>query len=129
MFSIISGPSKILTVLQLYASVLASVAVWTSPKIANIANTHLVWVLFGTWAVYSYRDIYPLGTFTLEPLDLHEGWLMWTKFAVLTLAAAVIPSFVPTQYVPFDPKVRPDTLARYPAQNSSPRRIEPSYGY
>ena len=64
---------KILTVLQLYASVLALVAVSTPPKIANAANTHLVWVLFGTWVVYGYRDIYPLGTFTLQPLDLHEG--------------------------------------------------------
>lgn len=83
----------------------------TPSKIANVANTHLIWVLFGTWVVYSYRNIYPLGTFTLEPLDLHEGWLMWAKLAVLSFAAAVVPSFIPTQYVPFDPKVRPDTLA------------------
>jgi len=111
MFSTISEPPKILTTLQLYASLLALVAVSTPSKIANVANTHLVWVLFGTWVIYSYRNIYPLGTFTLEPLDLHEGWLMWAKFAVLTFAAAVVPSFIPTQYIPFDPKVRPDILA------------------
>jgi len=87
------------------------VAVSTPSKLANVANTHLVCLLFGIWVVYGYRDLYPLGTFTLQPLDIHEGWLMWTKFAVLTFAATVIPSFVPTQYVPFDPKVRPDFIA------------------
>ena len=116
MFSIISKLPKILTILQLYAFVLALVAVSKPSKVANVANTHLVLVLFGTWVAYSYRDIYPLGTFTLEPLDLHEGRLMWAKLAVLTFAAVVIPSFIPTQYVPFDPKVRPHTLC-YSAQN------------
>ena len=109
-FHIICGLPRVLTILQLYTSVLALVAVSTPPKIANVANAHLIWVLFGTWVVYGYRDIYPLGTFTLQPLDLHEGRLMWVKFAVLTFAAVIIPSFVPTQYVPFDPKVRPDVI-------------------
>ena len=110
MFHIICGLPRVLTTLQLYTSVLALVAVSTPPKIANVANAHLIWVLFGTWVVYGYRDIYPLGTFTLQPLDLHEGRLMWVKLAVLTFAAVIIPSFVPTQYVPFDPKVRPDVI-------------------
>lgn len=96
----------VLTLLQLYASALALIAISTRPKIANLANTHLIWILLGVWLVYGYRDIYPLGTFTLEPLDLQEGWLMWTKFGVLTFAAVIVPSFIPTQYVPFDPKVR-----------------------
>jgi hypothetical protein len=97
--------SGFLTAPQIYASVLALTAVSTPSTIANVANTHLIWVLFGTWVVYVHRDIYPLGTFTLEPLDLHEGWLMWTKFGVLTFAAVVVPLFIPTQYIPFDSKV------------------------
>ena len=111
MYLVISGLPKILTFLQLYASVLALAAASTPSKIATVANTHLIWVLFGTWVVYGYRDIYPLGTFTLHPLDLHEGWLMWTKLAVLTFAATIVPSFIPTQYIPFDPKVRTDLFA------------------
>lgn len=87
----------------------------TPPRIANVANTHLIWVLLGTWVVYGYRDIYPLGTFTLEPLDLHEGWLMWVKFGTLTFAAVIIPSFVPTQYIPLYPKVRSFLLTSNPA--------------
>jgi len=114
---VISRSPKILTILQFYASALALIAVSTPPKIANVANAHLVWVLFGTWVVYGYRDIYPLGTFILEPLDLHEGSLMWAKLGVLTFAAVIIPSFIPTQYVPFDPRVRPDTLACHSAPN------------
>lgn len=106
MFPVISRSTEILTILQLYASVLALAAVSACRRVANIANTHIVWVLFGVWAVFAYRNIYPLGTFTLEPLDLHEGWRMWAKFSVLTFAGVVIPAFVPTQYVPFDPKVR-----------------------
>ena len=129
MFFIILKQSKILTISQLYASVLALIAVSAPPKIANVANTHLVWVLFGTWAIYGYRDIYPLGTFTLEPLDLQEGWLMWAKLAVLTFAAVVIPSFIPTQYVPFDPKVCLNLRVCYSALNSSPYHTEPGYGY
>jgi len=128
MFSIISKLPKILIVLQLYAFVLALVAVSTPSKVANVANTHLVLVLFGTWVAYSYRDIYPLGTFTLEPLDLHEGRLMWAKLAVLTFAAVVIPSLIPTQYVPFDPKVRPHTFVLL-CPEPNPYHIEPSYGY
>ena len=93
---------------------MALIAVSTPPRIANVANTHLVWVLFGIWVVYGYRDVYPFGTFTLQPLDLREGWLMWAKFAVLTFAAVIVPAFIPTQYVPFDPKVRPDLIVRYP---------------
>lgn len=105
MFPAVSRPIEILNILQLYASVLAIAAVLARRKVANIANTHLIWVLFGTWVVFAYRNIYPLGTFTLEPLDLHEGWCMWAKLSVLTFAAVLVPSFVPTQYIPFDPKV------------------------
>lgn len=100
-----------LTILQLYSSVLALIAISTPPKVANVANAHLIWVLFGTWLVYCYRDIYPFGTFILEPLDYHEGWLMWTKLGVLTFAAVIVPSFIPTQYIPFDPEVRHDPIA------------------
>ena len=71
-----------------------------------MANAHLVWVLFGTWIVFAYRNLYPLSTFTLSPIDIEEGWLLWAKVGVLTFVAAIIPIIIPTQYIPFDPKVR-----------------------
>ena len=70
-----------------------------------MANTHLVWVLFGTWLIFAYRDLFPLATFTLSPIDVEEGWLLWTKVGILTFVATIIPIIIPTQYVPFDPKV------------------------
>ena len=99
--------------LQIYASVLALAAVSTPSKTANLANAHHVRLLFDAWVIYGYRDIYPLGTFTLQPLDLHEGWLMWATLEVLTFVTVIVPAIVPTQYIPFDPKVRPDLISRF----------------
>ena len=51
---------------------------------------------------------------------------MWAKFAVLTFAAVIIPVFIPTQYVPFDPKVRPGKIVRYqvPISTLTPHRTQ-----
>lgn len=55
---------------------------------------------------YSYRDLYPLGTFTRVPKDLHEGWLLWAKIALLTIVGLVIPLLTPPEYIPVDDDVR-----------------------
>ena len=68
---------------------------------------HAVAVLFLSWVVYAYRDLWPLATFTLRPADASEGTLLWAKVGVLTLAAVAVPLLVPRQYVPVDPKVCP----------------------
>jgi hypothetical protein len=75
------------------------------PRISNITNFHLVSLLFGVWVVFAYRNVYPLATFTLKPVDLNEGWVMYFNLSVLTFAAIVIPLVIPAQYIPFDPKV------------------------
>ena len=62
-------------------------------------------VLLSVLGVYIYRDIWPLATFTKEPKDLHEGYMLWIKFSITTLTAVIIPLFIPRQYVPVDPKV------------------------
>ena len=91
---------------QTYASFLALVAVTASHWWRRIANTHLVLLLLVICGVFAVRDIWPLGTFTMEPADITEGWLMWTKLAVLSVTALVIPLLIPRPYVPVDPKVR-----------------------
>ena len=73
--------------------------------LSRLATRHLVITLVGTWAVYAYRDLWPLATFTLQPADAAEGPLCWAKIGILTAAAVVIPLTVPRQYVPVDPKV------------------------
>ena len=65
-----------------------------------------IFVLLSVFGVYIYRDIWPLATFTKEPKDLQEGYLLWIKFTITTLTTVVIPLFIPRQYVPIDPKVQ-----------------------
>ena len=62
-------------------------------------------VLFISLVVYAYRDIWPLATYTENPVDGSEGALLWTKLVVLFTTAVIIPLLVPRQYVPVDPKV------------------------
>ena len=62
-------------------------------------------VLLSVFGVYFYRDIWPLATFTEEPKDLQEGYMLWIKFSITTLTAVIIPLFIPRRYVPVDPKV------------------------
>jgi hypothetical protein len=62
-------------------------------------------VLLSVFGVYLYRDIWPLATFTEEPKDLQEGYMLWVKFSIIALTAVIIPLFIPRQYVPVDPKV------------------------
>ena len=66
---------------------------------------HNNFVLFIALAVYVYRDIWPLATYTENPVDGSEGALLWTKLIVLFITAVIIPLVVPRQYVPVDPKV------------------------
>jgi hypothetical protein len=63
--------------------------------------------------VFAYRDLYPLLTFNDQPEDLHEGWWLWAKVAVLTTISIVLPSVVPSQYIPVDPTVNLNQLIVY----------------
>ena len=66
---------------------------------------HNNFVLFIALAVYVYRDVWPLATYTEKPVDESEDALLWIKLIVLFITAVIIPLFVPRQYVPVDPKV------------------------
>lgn len=68
---------------------------------------HLNCVLVTFWAVYAYRDLWPLATFTLHPLDIAEGALLWVKLSLLSIASILVPILIPQRYVPLDPEVRP----------------------
>ena len=82
---------------------LAAVVLIRPPRIAEHYNSLVLFVSF--W-VYVYRDIWPLATYSEVPKDADEGLLLWAKIAVLLITAVVIPLFVPNIYVPVDPKVR-----------------------
>ena len=66
---------------------------------------HNNFVLFIALAVYVYRDIWPLATYTENPVDRSEGTILWAKLVVLFTTAVIIPLVVPRQYIPVDPKV------------------------
>ncbi|KAG6827484.1 hypothetical protein H0H92_011587 [Tricholoma furcatifolium] len=88
----------------LYISILALVNVFGSPKWANVASIHINILLLSTFGVYFYRDIFPLATYTLSPLDASEGAILWAKICLLVVISVAIPLLVPRQYIPVDPK-------------------------
>ncbi|KAI0697137.1 multidrug resistance-associated ABC transporter [Cytidiella melzeri] len=87
-----------------YLLALSLLSVTVNPAFGRVVVRHLALVSFALWAVFAYRDLWPLATFTLQPLDSAEGWLIWTKIGILTFVAVVVPLFVPRQYIPLDPK-------------------------
>ncbi|EIW86373.1 hypothetical protein CONPUDRAFT_78742 [Coniophora puteana RWD-64-598 SS2] len=86
-----------------YASLLALISVGTRPRWSKLISNHLATILLVTFAVFIYRDIYPLLTFTKQPQDVQEGWLLWSRLIVLGLIAVVFPLVFPRQYIPEDP--------------------------
>ena len=76
------------------------------PSLARTAAPHLVLILLASCAVYGFRDIWPLMTYTLQPIDTSEGARLWIKIALFALAGIVIPLTVPRQYIPVDPEVK-----------------------
>ncbi|OCH93740.1 hypothetical protein OBBRIDRAFT_810929 [Obba rivulosa] len=86
-----------------YLSLLSLASVLAGQRLNRIVRLHLATVLAVTWGVYVYRDVWPLATFTLTPLDAGEGRMLWMKLILLTVAGAVIPLTAPRQYIPLDP--------------------------
>ncbi|KAJ8703097.1 hypothetical protein PTI98_001750 [Pleurotus ostreatus] len=120
----------------LYASLLALLCLTTKPfqrvksgltPLISWLPTNLILLLLVTFGVYTYRDLYPLCTYTLSPVDLPAGFikenavlvnLLWAKIAVLFVTAIVIPLIMPRTYIPVDPK-NPSTNPS-PEQTCSP---------
>jgi len=62
-------------------------------------------LLFLALCTYTYRDLYPLITYTKHPLDpdyLPQP-IVWTRFSLLTLVGLALPLLQPSQYRPVDP--------------------------
>ncbi|KAF7290261.1 Multidrug resistance-associated ABC transporter protein [Mycena indigotica] len=62
---------------------------------------HANFVLLAASALYIYRDVMPLATFTQEPLD--RGAKMVAKIALVFFSGLVVPLFTPRLYTPVDP--------------------------
>ncbi|KAI9431381.1 hypothetical protein H4582DRAFT_2085045 [Lactarius indigo] len=84
----------------LYMAFLGSMTLTAQRSHASVASFHLSSLLLGTFSIYAYRDIWPLLTFTLSPVDASEGPLLWVRIGLLAFAAIVIPLLIPYQYIP-----------------------------
>lgn len=90
-------------------SLLATLTVVTKRPIAKAVSPHLTCVLLAACALYIYRDIWPLMTFSLTPADA-EDTLLWPKIALLVFTGVVVPICVPRQYVPVNPAKPQDAV-------------------
>ncbi|KAK4688391.1 hypothetical protein P7C73_g1726, partial [Tremellales sp. Uapishka_1] len=63
---------------------------------------HVDVLLMIAFALYAYRDIYPLLTYFLNPSDVNE-WTTWVRVGILGLAGVIIPFIRPRTYVPVNP--------------------------
>lgn len=93
------------TTTQAYISLLSLLSLIASPSLRRTTSTHVGILLLVVFAVYFYRDIRPLATFSLQPVDARDGGLLWALITVLAVIAIVIPLVKPRQYVPADPQV------------------------
>ncbi|KAG1908484.1 uncharacterized protein F5891DRAFT_993333 [Suillus fuscotomentosus] len=100
-----------------YASILGLVSVTTKPRWSRLVSNHLATLLFAVFAVFTYRDLWPLVTFHKQPKDIGEGGLLWAKVTILFLSSIVFPLVSPRQYVPVDPANPADSP--HPEQTSS----------
>lgn len=78
---------------------LAALNTFSTYRIATVASIHLTLVATVMFLVYAYRDLWPLATFTLRPLDESQGVLLWAKVALSALAGLVIPLLEPYPYI------------------------------
>jgi hypothetical protein len=90
---------------QAYILFLALVSTFASPHWSRLFSSHLNITLLALFATYVYRDIWPLATFTEDPLDTIEGGLLWAKVVILAVVSVIIPLTVPREYASVDPKV------------------------
>ncbi|KAI5825519.1 hypothetical protein K523DRAFT_323377 [Schizophyllum commune Tattone D] len=83
-----------------YASALALGSLAGGASVRGLFARHATLVLLATCAVYVHRDIWPLATYTLKPLDEAEGPILWVKLALLFVAGLLVPLCMPRLEIP-----------------------------
>jgi hypothetical protein len=72
---------------------------------AAVARTHMTAIMLTVVVVYARRDLYPLVTYVLKPVDGSQGWLLWSRLGIASLLGTFIPLVIPRTYTPVDPLV------------------------
>jgi hypothetical protein len=73
-----------------------------SAPLARKASPHATIALLAVLGSYVYRDIWPLVTFDLRPID-ETTPLLWIKIVLALLGGVLLPVFEPHAYIPVDP--------------------------
>ncbi|KZO90157.1 hypothetical protein CALVIDRAFT_412995 [Calocera viscosa TUFC12733] len=88
----------------IYAGILSLLYLIVKPSIGRMCNAAAATVLLAQFAVFAWRNLIPFTTIDGVPADLDAPWLLWSRGVLVTVVGIVIPLFVPSQYIPVDPK-------------------------
>ena len=92
---------------QTYTSLLALLQLTLKGEQRRLITKHLLLLLLVPFVIYFQRDLWPLATFSLSPIDGAAGWLTWSRVGLLGFSGVLLPLLTPREYVPLDPLVRP----------------------
>uniref|UniRef100_A0A8H7XSA6 P-loop containing nucleoside triphosphate hydrolase protein n=1 Tax=Psilocybe cubensis TaxID=181762 RepID=A0A8H7XSA6_PSICU len=111
-------PEDSLTITFVYCVLLAAASLSPNTRLmispVNLYNA----IVLAALGVYYYRDLWPLATYNLQPIDAElEGNMIWFKIAILTTVGVIIPFLQPHPYIPVDPKAPSSEL--HPEQTAS----------
>ncbi|KAF9533202.1 hypothetical protein CPB83DRAFT_846042 [Crepidotus variabilis] len=95
-------PEYFLGLTFIYSTFLSFFVLVSQPWHITLTRANTI-VLLSAFCVYTYRDIWPLATYTEHPADAAEGKILYIKIALLGLAGLVIPMCMPRVYFPVDP--------------------------
>ncbi|KIJ45713.1 hypothetical protein M422DRAFT_227467 [Sphaerobolus stellatus SS14] len=89
--------------LYCYLSVLGLITLLPSTHSIQWPGIHLNVIMLLIVSVYTYRDLVPLATYHMVPMDSEQGWLLWSRVAISSLVGVAIPLLTPRLYKPVDP--------------------------
>ncbi len=85
--------------------------------IQRTISTILHLSLLAVFGVYAYRDLYPLITTSLSPIDTFTlpAYLVWSRISLLSIASILLPFFKPNHFIPVDDytPAHPEEIASY----------------
>ncbi|KIP07615.1 hypothetical protein PHLGIDRAFT_413728 [Phlebiopsis gigantea 11061_1 CR5-6] len=84
---------------------------------SRVGSPYLTIITLAIFAFYAYRDIWPLMTYTLRPIDEMEGSLLWVKVTLSTWAGLLEPLLEPYPFIPVHPE--DPTAVANPEQTAS----------
>jgi hypothetical protein len=91
---------------QAYAAALSTLSAVLSPSTRLHLQTRATAILLALLVPHLYRDVWPLLTPALQPLDSREDAVLWAKLALCAVAGGGVPLLLPFEYVLANPAVR-----------------------